>query len=126
MRTRKNNFVKFMRRVHPLNHSDNLIKKDFNWKAPWPGNFNLEPFLKLVTRITEEYSVGESLSAPDQNLLDRAITWWTTDIEDHLADIYSSEPICPEVMTHFANWKWRLENGETPNREEHTAESSPF
>lgn len=110
MRTRDNNFVKFMRRVDPQNSIQ--PSKVTSWKAPWPGRANKNDFEWLVYRIVEDYSIGMVLRGDDAFLVDTAIEWCTTEIENELARLYSGGRLNEETYEYFESWRQRFEDGE--------------
>lgn len=114
MREKYNGFVKFMCK---LDGKDINSKKDFPYKEYWPGDFRLIKFKQLVRVIVNEYEVGDTLEEEDRFLVDTAIVWDTSIIEEELVHLYNGEPITSEVMQVFENWNWRLENGEVPEPE---------
>lgn len=111
MRTKYNGFVKFWRRIdgkkaHP--------KRAFRHKEEWPGECSPQSFIDLIRRITQDYSVGDTLSEYDQLQVDRTIVWDSHPCEMEFLNLYNGEPITPLMMELFQNWAWRLDNGERP------------
>lgn len=121
MRAKYNGFVKFMCK---LDGKDINSKKDFTYKEYWPGDFRLTKFKELVRTIVNEYGVGDVLEVEDRILVDTAIVWDTSIIENQLGSLHDGMPITSEVMQVFENWNWRLKNGEVPEPEGPYAEAA--
>lgn len=110
MRTRDNNFVKFMRRVDPQNSIQ--PSKVTSWKAPWPGRADKNDFEWLVYHIVENYSIGMVLNDDDARMVDIAIEWCTTEINGNLSRLHLGGALDEETYEYFESWWQRFEDGE--------------